>query len=224
MVQFSVKKIQPQTAGEIFKKNREEIGQSLDDVCRTIKVNKKYLEALEEGNYSELSIGFYTEKFFKTYADYLNLEFEPLWKLYSKERKFFDKKDSSGFVKAVSPRSFVDASKIIKICIGGLIIMVLLGYLGWEIRKIFLPPYLEVMNPVDNLITSQSTVKVTGQTEKETEISINGQEISSSQDGFFSEDVNLQEGLNVIEISSKKKHSKENTIFRRVMVVTEKNN
>lgn len=221
MTQFTVKKIQPQTTGEIFKKTREEIDLSLDEVCKIIKVNRKYLKALEDGDYNELSIGLYTKRFFKIYADYLNLEFEPLWRLYLKEQKFQGGKDISKFVKAVSPRSLIDVSKIIKICAGGLIIMALLGYLGWETRKIFLPPYLEVINPVDNLITSQSTIEVTGRTEKETQISVNGQEISNSQNGFFSENVNLQEGLNIIKISSKKKHSRENIIFRRVMVAVD---
>ncbi len=217
---FTVKKIQSQAVGEIFKKTREEIGLELDEVCKTIKVNKKYLKALEEGDYNSLPTGLYARKFFKNYSDYLNLEFEALWTLYEREQAqiFGRPHDSEKFIKTVSPRSLIDVAKIIKICIGGLLVVILLGYLGWEIKKIFLPPDLEVISPVDNLIISKSTVEVTGRTEKETQVSINGQEIPSSSDGFFSESINLQEGLNIIKISSKKRHSRESIVYRRVMV------
>lgn len=220
MVHFTAKKIQPQTLGEIFKKTREEAGLSLDEVCRAVQVNRKYLELLEDGDYGKELDGFYAKRVLKIYADFLNLEFVPLWKLYLKEKALWSKGSASKFVKVVSSHSLLDISKIIKICIGALVIAAMLGYLGWEVRKIFLPPYLEVINPADNLITSSSTVEVIGRTEKETQVRINGQEISSSRDGSFSESVNLKDGLNIIKISSKKEHSRENIIYRQVMVIT----
>lgn len=224
-MQFSIKKIQSQTLGEIFKKTREEAGFDLSKVSKETQINKKYLVALEEGNYSELPSGLYLERFLKKYADFLNLEFEPLWRLFLKEQtiwsktKFQNKGENSKFIKIISSHSLIDSSKIIKICIGGLFVTFLLGYLGWEVRKIFLPPYLEIISPTDNFITSQSVIEVVGRTEKETQININGQEISSDLNGYFSENVNLQKGLNIIKISSRKKHSKENVAYRRVMVV-----
>ncbi len=218
MVRFTAKKIQPQNLGEILKRTREEIGSSLDEVSRITKINKNFLKALEDGDYSRALDGLYAERFLKIYTDYLNLEFSPLWQLYLKEKKLWGKDSTSKFVKVIALRNLLDIPKIIKICFIGLVVVAMFVYLGWEVRKIFLPPYLEVISPADNLVTSVSTVEVAGKTEKETIVSINGQEISSDRDGSFREVVNLKEGLNIIKISSKKEHSKESIIYRQVMV------
>ena len=57
-----------------------------------------------------------------------------------------------------------------------------------------------------------------GQSETEAEVKINGELILMDEDGNFSKLINLKKGVNPLEISAKKKYSRENLIIRQVLV------
>lgn len=59
--------------GQLLKKARLEKGLSLDDVQESTKIRKRYLEAIEEGDYKVLPGSFYVRAFVKTYAETVGL-------------------------------------------------------------------------------------------------------------------------------------------------------
>ncbi|WP_028545221.1 helix-turn-helix domain-containing protein [Paenibacillus taiwanensis] len=60
--------------GQLLKKARLEKGLSLDDVQEATKIRKRYLEAIEEGDYKILPGSFYVRAFVKTYAETVGLD------------------------------------------------------------------------------------------------------------------------------------------------------
>ncbi|GIP33139.1 helix-turn-helix domain-containing protein [Paenibacillus sp. J2TS4] len=68
--------------GQLLKKQRIEKGISLDDLQETTKIRKRYLEAIEEGNYKVLPGNFYVRAFIKTYAEAVGLDPNELLQLY----------------------------------------------------------------------------------------------------------------------------------------------
>nr|WP_275444592.1 RodZ domain-containing protein [Paenibacillus sp. ACRRX] len=58
----------------MLKKARLEKGLSLDDVQEATKIRKRYLEAIEEGDYKILPGSFYVRAFVKTYAETVGLD------------------------------------------------------------------------------------------------------------------------------------------------------
>ncbi|MEI7026306.1 helix-turn-helix domain-containing protein [Paenibacillus sp. y28] len=68
--------------GLLLKKARTERGLSLDELQETTKIRKRYLEAIEEGNYKILPGNFYVRAFIKTYAEAVGLEPEEVLRLY----------------------------------------------------------------------------------------------------------------------------------------------
>lgn len=59
--------------GQLLKKARVEKNLSLDDVQEATKIRKRYLEAIEEGDYKVLPGSFYVRAFVKTYAETVGL-------------------------------------------------------------------------------------------------------------------------------------------------------
>jgi transcriptional regulator with XRE-family HTH domain len=218
---FLVSQIKNKTVGEILEEARREQNLSLEKASELTHIHKNHLIALESGNYSALPEGIYSEKLLETYVDFLNIDFPSLKKLFTKELQINKRvtKDRKSFVSKISSRNLIVAPRIIKVFTAVLAVLILLIYLGFEISNIFSPPPLDIFNPIDNLVTVDPTIEVIGQTEKEVKIKINDQEIQGDKTGYFKEFVSLKAGLNIIKISAAKKRSKENVVYRRVILV-----
>lgn len=68
--------------GEILRKKREEKGLGIDNISREISIEPKFLKGLEEEDNSVFPGEVYLTGFLRNYANYLDLDFEYLIKLY----------------------------------------------------------------------------------------------------------------------------------------------
>lgn len=73
------------TIGEKLKEAREAQNLTLDDIQETTKIQKRYLRAIEEGNFHILPGSFYARAFIKEYAQALNLDDELLLETHKDE-------------------------------------------------------------------------------------------------------------------------------------------
>lgn len=64
--------------GHILREARENKGLTLEDVQTNIRINVRYLSALESGNYSALPTPVHVRGFLRNYARYLGLDPQPL--------------------------------------------------------------------------------------------------------------------------------------------------
>ncbi|MFC4599010.1 helix-turn-helix domain-containing protein [Cohnella hongkongensis] len=71
--------------GALLRKAREQHGYTLDDIQEYTKIRKRYLEAIETGEYKVLPGSFYVRAFVKTYAETVGLDAEEVLRLYQKE-------------------------------------------------------------------------------------------------------------------------------------------
>ncbi|HEY8529752.1 MAG TPA: helix-turn-helix domain-containing protein [Paenibacillaceae bacterium] len=71
--------------GQLLRKAREQRGYTLDDIQELTKIRKRYLEAIEEGDYKVLPGSFYVRAFVKNYAEAVGLNAEEVLRLYQKE-------------------------------------------------------------------------------------------------------------------------------------------
>ncbi|PYI50434.1 helix-turn-helix domain-containing protein [Paenibacillus flagellatus] len=70
--------------GQLLKKARLEKGLSLDQLEELTKIRKRYLEAIEEGDYKVLPGNFYVRAFIKSYAETVGLDPNEVLDLYGK--------------------------------------------------------------------------------------------------------------------------------------------
>jgi cytoskeletal protein RodZ len=68
--------------GQLLRRARLEKKISLEDLQETTKIRKRYLEAIEDGNYKVLPGSFYVRAFIKSYAEAVGLDPNEVLKLY----------------------------------------------------------------------------------------------------------------------------------------------
>lgn len=215
MASFKQKKISKgQTLADKLSKAR--LVQELDwpEIYQATKIQIKYLQALENGNYNELPGDIYAKSWIKIYGEFLGLPSKELLVDYKVEKALGDrisKIDNPQPIK--KPIGFhILKPKVIKIFLISILIIIFLGYLGWEINNIVAPPEINIWEPANNFKTVDSSVVIRGRTKPEVQLTINNELVLLDKNGNFSQTVNLIAGLNNLQISAKKKHSQVNSL------------
>ncbi len=71
--------------GDILKKRRLEKNLTLEEVEKRTKIRKKFLLAIEKGDYSSFPSSTYVRGFIKNYSDFLNLPTEEILAIFRRE-------------------------------------------------------------------------------------------------------------------------------------------
>jgi len=223
MADWQGKKIKSQaTLGERLVRLRQEKGLSIKEVAEALGIQANYLDYLEKGEYDKLPGEVYVKSFLKKYAEFLKINPEMVMVLYRQEKKIVEKVTKKPQKQEV-PKTVI-TPKTIRLFLIGLGIFAILLYLVGQIEQIFTPPQLELYSPQDNITVEDSFITVSGKTEPEVDIYINGQTILADPEGNFSKEVDLQEGVNIIQISVAKERSRENVLERKVLYKKDGNN
>lgn len=211
---------QYETASEIFSQARLAQDINLEKAEKALKVSKKYLLALERGDYKTLPSAIYTKNFARAYAKYLELDEKKIVEIITRELEIMEQVNRRA--PQTDPQYFENkiliTPKTIRRSIIFLAILVCVSYLGWQVNAIFSAPPLDVTSPKADLVTSENSVTVEGQTAPEVNVTVNGQEILADQTGHFAKTLDLQTGVNTIKVTAQKKRGRQSTVIRQVMV------
>ncbi len=201
---------------------RNKHGWSIEELSAKTHLPVKYIMALERGAFHELPP---TKTFRLSYVRALAtaLELDPEVCIAQ-----FIQQNGLADLKMVHPRTelprlpFNSVSIFVRNLIGGFAVLLLVGYLGWQVKGILQPPKLTVFYPLEGAIVNDLNTTIAGQTEAETKLSINGQEVLLNNQGLFSVPVDLTNGLNTVVISAMRKHGK-TTVVTRHLIARSKN-
>ncbi len=84
--------------------------------------------------------------------------------------------------------------------IGGVLLLVLVGYSGFAAKRIFEGPQITIESPVDGATMSDSLIEIRGTTKNALSLTMNGRLIAIDTTGRFFEQLLLSYGYNIIEI------------------------
>lgn len=231
-IQFKTRKVfETITVGEYLKKERENVGISIDDASKKLKIKKSHLKNLEEDNYDKLPPSVYVKGFIRSYANLLKLDQKKLVDLYNREIIIDDKikKETVSAVKKQNRREgfatlnyFIPeiTSKNITVFFS-LAILSLVGYYLWhQISSFSSTPYLFIINPSSDRVVDSSEMIILGETETNTVVRINGEDVFVDPSGYFKENITLKLGKNVFVIEATNRFGK--TAKEEVNVIYEK--
>ncbi|MBU1132147.1 helix-turn-helix domain-containing protein [Patescibacteria group bacterium] len=226
MTSFVSKKLSSiNTLGEKLQSYRNEKNWTREQAAKILNINVRYIKELEADDFEHLPADVYTINILKSYADILELNPITAVNLYKRQKALYlgtrkKKYDRSGSLLNRTLNLFLNP-KLIKYTIGSIFLVSVLLYIGWQVNKIIEPPKLVIDSPDDNMIINSREIEISGTTDKEVNLTINNRLLLSDKSGHFSLKIDLQKGLNIIKISSQKKHSKEQVIYRRIIVTEE---
>ncbi len=219
---FIIRKIhnKNQGFGSMLRSLRKVQGIKIDDASRQTKIQKKYLEAFENCDFSILPDSLYARNFLKKYVKYLGGDPDYFLDCFEQERGTCDllKTEQQLPRRKVRKKNLIVCHRWFKTASLIVVFCTLFAYFGWQIHSLTQPPEITIFEPSDNISTDQAIISISGQSNEHADIMINGEQILTNQDGFFKTTVSLQRGLNVITIEGKKKYSKKFTTFRNIVL------
>lgn len=203
---------------------RVTLGLSLLSAEKKIGIGREYLEAIEKGEWQKLPGETYARNFLKRYAYFLGLEAKEILKKFNEEirqQSFWpDKIIETRF--GIRPIRFLSWPRILKNLSLGASVLVVMIYLAMQIWSLLKPPSLDVLYPQDGFVSNSDTVKFLGKVKDESQVTINGQEVTVDRAGFFTIDINLNKGLNIIKFEARRKNGRTAEVYRSLVVGEEK--
>ena len=223
LTRFKTRKVSASmTVGECLKKRREDIGITLKQISERLKVRESNLEYLENNKYDKLPPDVYVKGFIKGYCEVVDCSFEKMLNLYNIERGIGDKlqkiKPKNKTKKtSLSGNYPILTPKIITLIFSIIVVFVVGYYLWYQISSFSSTPYLFVSNPLNDQIINNAEIKISGQTEEDVIIRINGEDIFVDPTGHFSETIFLKFGNNILEIEAVNKFNKKSLEVRNII-------
>ncbi len=206
------------TLGEHLKKAREEAGLPLKKFAYISKIQQKYLEQIEEGRYEKLPAFVYIQGFLKKYSEILNLPTDELIEEYKKETQTSRQIQPETELSLLKLPKVIITPKKITWAIIIFIVIVVIGYLIYQLDSLIVPPALSLTYPSEDISTSSSSIEISGTTDYTAKLTINGQQIFVEKDGKFHQEINLSQGVNTLKIEAENRFGKKSEIIRQIVV------
>ncbi|MDQ2853809.1 MAG: helix-turn-helix domain-containing protein [Chloroflexota bacterium] len=197
--------------GEVLRTAREARFIDLARVERDTRIRRRYLSALELGDYRDLPPPVYTKGFLRNYGLYLGLDPEYLVDLYRLESGTTVDRQAVPLprrpVAARQGRSLVITSNVVAAAILTVMVVALVVYLVNQLMTFGRIPELRITDPVSD-VTGYSGTEYTirGQTEPESKVTTSGlpenPTATADATGAFKLRVALLPGANVIILTA----------------------
>ena len=203
------------TAGEVLKNKRELLKKSLEKVSQDTKIQKRFLEYIENNQFDYFDSEVFLTGFIKIYAQYLDLDRNKILALYrrsnpnkpfpkdeEKGKKVFDNTKKGKKLNSLNPKTLLTTLLV-------LFLLLIVGYIGFQIYKFQSPPTLNITQPTDESEFTSEKIVIKGKTELETIVEVNGTAVEIDEEGNFEKEITLKEGSNIITVRARKSNTLE---------------
>ncbi len=197
------------TLGEKLAAARTKQQLSIDQVEEATKIRAKYLRAIEGGRYHELPTGAYPRGFVFTYGSHLGLAESDLCVDWQREAKLAPCEMHIVAEPSLQLRRFFVTPRLLATSGAALSVLTVLCYVLIQIAHLTGGPDLAIAAPANRSVVTVDHVVVSGQTIRESHVEINGQVVQTDQDGSFSQGLQLDPGLNTIDVMARGQNGRE---------------
>ncbi len=211
--------------GEYMRMRREQKHASVDEMARELKIAPRYVVALEEGAYHIFPAKIYAHGFLKRILVFLGITEEyqqtACMELFQEEwlAHFPGKeKEPMALPTSIKKRMWLLTPSHLLQALGAIVLAAFLGFLGIQLMHFTGAPRLALQEPIDEFVVDVPLVRVKGVTEKESQLTVNGREVTIDEAGNFDAQIDLQPGVSVLEFLVRNRFGKETRITRAGVV------
>ena len=198
---------------------REARGESLQQVSQAIKIRPSMLELIEAGHFYGLTDPLYLKGFIKAYSAHVGLSEDEVMPFF--RREYDEQENEQRQLK--QPLTPIEPKKS-KLTPGWIVagflalaVVLLVGYSYHQYVSLALTPTLQVDSPSDGQSTKDSQVTVSGKTDPDATLTLNGQSVQLDPNGHFSLSVGLAVGSNNLQLQAVNKLGKQTEVDRTVV-------
>lgn len=210
---FTRKKVESLTLGEKLTKFRSEARLTIADMAKATKIQAKYIEFLERGQYEKLPADVYVRGYLRSYARYLNIDESMLVRLYDQERNITSNihpEIPKRNIFASDPdRTYTLSPRAVVLGTIAVIVLSVAIYLWFQFRQFTTEPLLSIMEPNPNQVVEGNTTTLRGKTDRGTQVTVNNEATFVSPEGNFEENLTLQSGVNQVTVRAVNRFNKE---------------
>ncbi|MEO6508357.1 MAG: helix-turn-helix domain-containing protein [Patescibacteria group bacterium] len=170
------------SVGELLSNERIRKNLTLKQVEKEIRIREKMLQAVEDNDWTQFSSKIYITGIIRNYAKYLGLDPNKMLIFF---RRDYEKKEEIKFKKSVSQSYLKPETKKLFYGVLTLIVLIFFAYFTFQLKLFLSPPKVTLLSPTTTHFKNETSVKVLGRTEKDATITILGEKVYPSKDGFF---------------------------------------
>ena len=205
------------TAGQILASTRAAKNLGLSDITTATRIKSDYLQAIETDDYRQLPNSTVAKGFIKNYAQYLGLDWHRVLAVF--RRDFVENPLGQiiprGMVQPVTQKFVWTPKTTLFSAVIGLFLL-FGGYLFYQFRLLSGPPRLSLDQPSQTQITSETNVVISGSTDPEATLSVNGESVILHKGGKFFFGFPLAPGENRITVTATSNSGKSTSLTRTV--------
>ncbi len=211
--------------GEYMRMRREAKHVSTDEMARELKIAPRYVAALEEGAYHIFPAKIYAHGFLKRSLVFLGItekyQQAACMELFGEEwLARFPGKDQEPVALPTSTKKHAWLLTPMRLAqaLSVIALAAFLVFLGIQLAHFTGAPRLALQEPVDAFAVDIPFVRVKGATEKESQLTVNGREVTIDGAGNFDAEIDLQPGVNILEFLVRNRFGKETRVTRAGVV------
>ncbi len=209
------------TLGDSIRSARFAHGLTMEEVSRTLIIQKKHLERIENNEFGAFREEVYLENVLRTYSTYVGLSWDEVQERYRASKPLYystpDQETVSALLLKVRKSHFWIAPNIVRTILCAIVATACFSYIVFLGYQMMRPPKLLIVSPQNNSLSAIDTIEVVGRAEGKAQVTINGEYVVKSEDGVFREVVGLQEGVNIIAVSAAKRFGRSRNENRTVI-------
>lgn len=203
------------TVGQLLKEKRLEKKLTLDQVEKTTRIRAKFLEWIENNDFSKVGSPTVLKGFIRNYASHVGVDVDQIMAFY--RRQSDDSTPNPGSFRArqifhsplrITPTLFAFVSI-------GALLLIFIGFLVLQFLNFTMAPPLTIDTPKDNLVVTTEIIEVKGETDPDAVLTINAEPVQTTA-GKFDVKIPLSPGLNVVTLKSVNRFQKETIVTRHL--------
>lgn len=205
------------TAGNLIRETRLKNNLSKSQLGEMTHIKTSFIEAIENSDWDKLPEPSVVIGFVKSISHFLDIDEGHVLALLRREYNPIPKNEKQKSKNKEINKKFIWGPKFTFLALIVIILVIILGYLGFQYKKFNSPPKLTINEPVQNQIVKDK-VTVNGQTDPDTTIEINNQPVIVESDGTFTAQIEVSSETKELKIIAKSRSGKETIISRTIEV------